>query len=216
MDDCQQAIDLLSQAAAIARDTGSRQFEAIALGYLGQAWLASGDEAQAVTLLEQAVSVADITGDIEAAIVARSGLARAKLQLGDPTAALTAAAAWRDLPHPAEEPTMRLLEGLALLEMRQGHEIVQAFRGALTAADTLLILADSNVAALQTRALALSGLAVATGDPATTKDAAMAFARSQAATSPPGVASDTRRLLNQIARHDRSGILAEVRTAENP
>jgi hypothetical protein len=30
------------------------------------------------------------------------------------------------------------------------------------------------------------------------------------------VAEDTRRLLDQIARHDRSGILAEVRAAQHP
>ena len=61
---------------------------------------------------------------------------------------------------------MRLLEGLALLELHRVEESVRAFSDAVTAADALLALADSNVAALQARALALSGLAAATGDPA--------------------------------------------------
>ena len=117
-----------------------------------------------MTLLEQAVSIAGIAGDIEPAAEARSWLARARLQLGDPgAAALTAAAAGRELPYPAGEPAL-LLEGLALLGLHRPEESVQAFSGALAAADALLALADSNVAALQARALALAGLAAA-GDP---------------------------------------------------
>ena len=63
-----QAIDLHTQALAIARDIGDRYLEANALDYLGRAWLASGDARQAVTLLGQAVSIADATGDIEPAV----------------------------------------------------------------------------------------------------------------------------------------------------
>ena len=147
--------------------------------------------------------------------MARSGLARAQLQLGDPAAALTAAAAGRELPYPAEEPTMRLLEGLALLELHRADESVRAFSDAVAAADALLALADSNVAALQARALALSGLAAATGDPARAAQAAEAFARARAVTSAAGVAADTRRLLDEIASHDRSGILAGIHATQD-
>ena len=118
--------------------------------------------------------------------------------------------------YPAEEPTLRLLEGLALLELHRVEESMRAFSDAVTAADALLALADSNVAALQARALALSGLAAAAGDPARATEAAEAFARARTVTSAAGVAADTRRLLDQIAGHDRSGILADVRAAQNP
>ena len=43
-----------------------------------------------------------------------------------------------------------------------------------------------------------------------------ALARAQAGTDAAGVAADTRRLLGQIARHDRSGVLAGVRAAQDP
>ena len=82
MGDYRQAIDLLTQALAIACDISDRFGEAIALAYLGRAWLASGDARRAVTLLEQAVSVADTSGDIEPAVEARSWLARAQLHAG--------------------------------------------------------------------------------------------------------------------------------------
>ncbi len=213
----ERAIDLHTQALAIARDIGDRYGEAIALEYLGRAWLASGEARRAVTLLEQAVSIADITGDIEPAVEARSWLARARLQLDDPAAALTATTAGRELPsYPPEEPAMRLLEGLALLGLHRPEESVRAFREAVAAADALLALADSNVAALQARALALSGLAAAAGDPAQATQAGEAFARADAVTGAAGVAADTRRLLDQIACHDQSGILAQIRAAPDP
>src|SRR5262249_25450206 len=156
------AIDLHNESMAIARDIGNRSSEAITLSDLGRAWLASDNARRALTLLEQAVGIADTTGDVEPAVKARSGLARAQLQLGDPATALATAVKARELPDPAEEPTIRLVEGIALLELRQTDESVRAFSDALAASDALLAFAESNVAALQARALVLSGLAVAT------------------------------------------------------
>jgi tetratricopeptide (TPR) repeat protein len=213
--DYRQAIDLITQALAIARDIGDRCGEANALNWLGRAWLASGDARRAVPLFEQAASVADVTGDIEPATEARSWLARAQRQLDDPAAALAATTARRELMYPAEEPTMRLLEGLTLLELDRADESVRAFSDAVTAADALLALADSNIAALQARALALSGLAAAAGDPAWATQVLEAFTRASAVTSAPGVAADTNRLLDAIASHDQSGVLAEVRATQD-
>jgi tetratricopeptide (TPR) repeat protein len=210
-----QAIELYTQALTIARDLGNRYGEANALNYLGRAWLASGDVRQAVTLLEQAVSVADTSGNIEPAVEARSGLARAQLQLGDAAAALAVTAAGPELSFPTEEPTMRLLEGLALLELDRVDEGVRVFSDALRAADALLALADRNVAALRTRALALSGLAAASGDPTRATEAVEAFARADTVIRAAGVVTDTHRLLDAIAAHDRTGILAEVRAAQD-
>ena len=210
--DYRQAIDLHTQALAISRDIGDRQGEATAIGNLGRARLASGDPRQAVMLLEQATSVAGSTGVMEPMAEALSGMARAYLQLGDPAAALAATARAQELPtYPTEEPAMRLLEGLALFELHRPDEAVSAFGDALAAADALLALADSNVAALQDRALALTGLAIGTVDPARATAAAQAFAYAHDVTSAEGVAADTGRLLTAIASHDRAGVLAEIR-----
>jgi tetratricopeptide (TPR) repeat protein len=214
--DYRQAIDLHTRALTIARDIGYRYGEANTLNYLGRAWLASGDSSRAVTLFEQAVSVADSTGDIEPAVEARSGLARAQLQAGEPAAALAATTTRRERPFPTEEPTMRLLEGVALLELDRVDEAVRAFSEALRAADALLALADKNVAALRTRALAFSGLAAASGDSARTAEAVEAFARADTVTKAEGVVADTHRLLDRIAAHDRTGLLAEVRAGQDP
>ena len=214
--DFRQAVDLYAQALAIVRDTGGRRIEGAALAGLGLCRASLGDYRQAVDLHTQALAIARDTGDTEFAAKARSGLARAHLQLADPAAVLAVTGARRERPYPTEEPAIRLLEGLARLQLHRPDEAGRAFSEALTAVDALLALADSNVAALQVRALALSGLATATGDPAQAAAAGEAFALAHAATRAAGVAKDTRRLLDAIASHDRSGILAGVRTAPDP
>jgi tetratricopeptide (TPR) repeat protein len=208
--DGQQATDLLTEALGIARETGDRYEEAVALGHLGRAQLASDKADQTVALLEQSVSIADAIGNIDCAVEARSWLARALLRLGEPAAALTAAVERRDLTYPCAEPVLRMLEGLALLELRRPDESSRAFKDAVVAADALLSLAGKNITALEARALALSGLAVVTGDQAGARAAAEAFTRARAATSAPGVVADTRRLLDMITAHDQSGALARL------
>ena len=110
---------------------------------------------------------------------------------------------------------MRLLEGLALLELQRPDESTRALSDAIAAADSLLILADRNVAALHARALALSGLAVAVGDPARFADAGKAFARARAVTSAVGVTTNSSRLLYGLASLNTVGV-AEIRAALSP
>jgi tetratricopeptide (TPR) repeat protein len=207
--DYRQAIELHTQALTIARDIESRYSEATALVYLGRAWLSSGDPAKAVALLEEAVSVADTTGDLEPAAEARSGLALAQLHLTDPAAALATATAAHEFP--TEEPRLRLLQGVALGQLQRVEEAVQAFSRALTNADTLLALAQLNIAALQVRALALSGLAAATNDPIRATQAAEAFTQLQQATRAAGVLADSVWLLDAITSScDTADVLADV------
>jgi hypothetical protein len=80
----------------------------------------------------------------------------------------------------------------------------------LTNADALVALADSNVAALQARALALAGLAAATGDPARASEAVEAFIHARTITSAAAVAAGTKHLLKRITAQDQSGVLAEL------
>jgi len=204
----EQAVDLYTQSLAIAREVGDRYGEANAMTFMSRVLLASDDARQAVTLLEQAVRIADSTGDLEPAVAARSLLARARLYLGAPEAALAVLAERREAPYPLEEPALCLLDGLALLELRRLTESRQALTDAVAAADALLALADRNVAALEARALALSGLAVVAGDPARAAEAVQAFAQARAVTRAPGVVAETRRLLGIITAHDQSGVLA--------
>jgi hypothetical protein len=200
-----EAIELYSQALTICRETHDRYGEAFALDYLGLSWLASGDAMQALTLLAQAVSVADSTGDIEPRVEARSGLARAQLQSGDPAAALATARAALNWSYASGEPTLRLIEAIALLHLDRTAEGAQAFDRATRTAETLLQLADRNVAALQAQALAFSGLAAATADTTMARKAATAFDRSRTVTSAAGVIATSLDLLDQIGSCDPTG-----------
>jgi hypothetical protein len=132
--------------------------------------------------------------------------------VADPAAALAITTARPELSYPTEEPTMRLLEGLTLLELHRIDESVRAFIAALAAADALLALADSNVAASQARALALSGRAAALGDPVRATEAGDAFTQARTTTTVTGVAADTRRLLDAIAAHAQAEAIAEILT----
>ena len=206
----QRAIELHTYSLAIARDIGYRYMEASTLGYTGRARLASGDTSQAAVLLAQAVSTADAIGNIQPAVEARSWLACAHLQLGDATAALAVTATELALTYPPGEPARHLLNGLALLELDRLQESGRAFGGALATAEALLALADRNVDALEVRALALSGLALAEGNPARASEAAQAFTQARAVTTAPGVVADTHRLLAIITAHDHSGLLSAL------
>jgi tetratricopeptide (TPR) repeat protein len=210
-----RAIDLHTQALTIARDIGDRYNEASTLSSLGASWLALADPHQAATLIDQAIRIADDTGDIEPAAEARSWLARTRLQLQEPAAALAATMAAREWPYPAEQPTLRLLEAVALLELHLTDEAVAAFTDTVATADAQLALADRNIAALQARALALSGLAAATGDATSAGQASQARARANTVTTAAGVVADTDRLLTRITVHDRTGILADTRAAQH-
>lgn len=55
----------------------------------------------------------------------------------------------------------------------------------------------------------------ATGDPGRAAAAVQAFTRAHSITSAAGVVADTRCLLDGIASHDRFGVLAEVRAAQD-
>jgi tetratricopeptide (TPR) repeat protein len=211
--DYQRAIDLHTQALTIAREIGSRYLEATALDYLGRAWAASGDVHRARTLLKQATAAADSSGDIEPAVEARRALARVQLLLGEPEASLATAVAALERSYPTEQATLRLLKAVALLGLDRVDEAAQAFHDALDAADRLLALADHNVAALQARAVALSGLATVTGDRAKVARAADAFTQLDAVTTAVGVAEDSRRLLDMIGDADTAGLLADIQNA---
>jgi hypothetical protein len=153
--------------------------------------------------------VADTTGDLEPAAEARSGLALANLHLADPAAALATATAADEFP--TEKPRLRLVQGVALGQLQRVEEAVQAFSDALTNAEALLALAELNIAALQVRALALSGLAAATNDSMRATQAADAFTQLQRATKAAGVLADTVWLLDAITSScDTAGVLANL------
>jgi tetratricopeptide (TPR) repeat protein len=207
--DYRHALDLHTQALGIAQETGNRDLQASALTGLGEGHAGLGDYRQTVDLHSHALAIAADTGEVETAALARSGLAGAHLQLAEPDRAFAAVTVEANRL-PTEEPKRRLLTGLALLQLSRNDHAAAAFQDAIASADRLLALADSNVAALQARAVALAGLAVTGGHPAQVEEARAGLARIRAVTIADGVTAQTQRLLDLTVAQDASGLLRGI------
>ena len=81
--DFRQAIDLHTQALAIARESGNRDGESAALTNLGFCYLSLGDYRQAIDLHTQALTIARDTGNRDGEGAALSSLGLCYYRLGD-------------------------------------------------------------------------------------------------------------------------------------
>jgi tetratricopeptide (TPR) repeat protein len=207
-----RAIDLYEQSLAIARETGYRYSEAIDLANLGDAHGDLGLWDQGAQYCRQAIEVADAIGSAQAQSAARRSLARIQLLAGDLPAAMQAVAAARDHDYPADSAGVSLLSGIAQLRQNQPVAAAQEFHAAITHADEQLQQTSGDYQALDTKALALCGLALTT-DPAKADEAATVFRAARAITSADGIVGQALALFNVLAATDRVGILTGVRPA---
>jgi tetratricopeptide (TPR) repeat protein len=81
--DYRQAIDLHTQALAIARDTGDLQLEAAELEGLGNSHFRLGNYRQAIDLYSEALAIARDIGDRESEAIALGGLGKCDASLGN-------------------------------------------------------------------------------------------------------------------------------------
>jgi tetratricopeptide (TPR) repeat protein len=158
--EARRAIDLSEQALAVARDIGHRQGEAAFLCNLGDSYVDRDDWKQAIQHYGQAIRIADEIGIVQQQSDARSGLAKAQLLSGDLSAARQAAEAARSFDYPPNYASVSATLGVALL--RQGHAEPArlAFTEAIAQADSLLEHTSEDYGALDSKALALCGLAL--------------------------------------------------------
>src|SRR6266567_2311527 len=205
-----QALSLYEQALAIQRQIGYRHGEA--LGLVGLAAVYENLEAwgRAAEYRQQAIDVADAISSAQAQSGARQHLASTCLFAGDLPAAQQAAIAARGRDYPPDRAGLSLLLGIAQLRQDHPAEAAREFVGALTQADELLQEASGTYAALDTRALALCGLALTT-NPDRAAEAAAAFRAARAITSADGIVRATLALFDALAAADRDDILAGIR-----
>src|SRR6266567_3753005 len=205
-----QALSLYEQALAIQRQIGYRHGEA--LGLVGLAAVYENLEAwgRAAEYRQQAIDVADAISSAQAQSGARQHLASTCLFAGDLPAAQQAAIAARGRDYPPDRAGLSLLLGIAQLRQDHPAEAAREFAGALTQADELLQEASGTYAALDTRALALCGLALTT-NPDRAAEAAAAFRAARAITSADGIVRATLALFDALAAADRDDILAGIR-----
>ena len=107
---------------------------------------------------------------------------------------------------------MSLLSGIIWLRQDQPAAAAREFHDAITQADERLEQASGAYKALDTKALALCGLALTT-DPGKAAEAATVFRAARAITSADGIIRRTLALFDALAAADRGGILAGIRPA---
>jgi tetratricopeptide (TPR) repeat protein len=205
-----QAIGLYRQALAIDRRISYRYGEALDLVSLASAQGDLGAWGQAAKYCWQAIDVGDAISSAQAQSGARRWLARICLLTGDLPAAQQAATVARGHDYPQERAEISLLLGIAQLGQDQPAQAAQEFGLAVTQADELLQQASGAYATLDTKALALCGLAL-TADPEKAVEAAAAFRAARAITSADGIVKQTLALFDALAVADRDGILAAIR-----
>jgi tetratricopeptide (TPR) repeat protein len=207
-----RAIDLYEQALAIAREIGDRYDEALDLANLGEAHGDLGSWDQGAEYCRQAIEVADVTGNAQARSAANLILAQIQLLAGDLSGAQQTVSAARARDYPPNRAKLSLLSGIAQLRQDRRTPAAQEFGDALTQADELLEQTSGSYGALDTKALALCGLALTT-DPGKAAEASTVFCAARAISSADNVVRRILALFDALAAADQGGILAGIRQA---
>jgi tetratricopeptide (TPR) repeat protein len=205
-----RAINLYEQALTIDRDLGDRRGEATRLGNLGDGYADSEAWEQAIQRYDEAIRIADEIGLVPSQSEARCGLATARLFLGELSVAREVAEAAHTYDYPPKNAELSVTLGVVLL--RQGHDerAGLAFTEAVAQADTLLEQTSDNYRALDSKALALCGLALL-DDGARVSETIAVVQAARAICRDAGVVRRVLRLFDTLAAMDRTGILVPVR-----
>jgi tetratricopeptide (TPR) repeat protein len=206
----QRAIHLYEQALAIAGDINDRLRLSLMSAYLGDSYVDCEAWEQAIQRYDQAIPIADEIGFVHAQSRARDGLAKARLFLGELSAARQTAEAARSYDYPQSNASASATLGVILLRQGQTEPARLAFTEAVTQADSLLERTSDNYRALDTKALALCGLALL-GDAARLPEAHAAAQAARAVNRDAGVVQRVVRLLDALAVADQDDILAPIR-----
>ena len=207
-----QAIAHYEQALAIARETGNRNDEGSWLGNLAEILSDEGHYAEAIQHAIDAVKIGNEISSPNLGSYGNGYLALAYLYSGDLSAARAAAEAARQYDELLNNHYVSLLFGIIALQQGDRALAHQAFTETVTCADTLLSASAQNYAALDSKGLALCGLAL-TEDPNRVAEAAAAYRAARAITKATGIVQRVLRLFDTLAQADADGILAPVRAA---
>jgi tetratricopeptide (TPR) repeat protein len=210
--DTHQAIELYQQALAINAEIDGREGQALVMGRMGTAHSDLGSTGQAIWYCREAVDLAEELQLFQGSAENGLRLAEVCLHAGELTAARRRAQATRQSGHVPTAAAAALVFGAALLGEGRGEPAKRAFEDAVRDADVLLRQADDDYDALDTKALALCGLAVV-DDPGLAGAASAAFRTARAITCAAGIVRRTLRLFDHLATGDADHVLDPVRPA---
>ena len=205
-----RAIEYHEQALVISREIGDRAGEGTDLGNLAEVLIDEGRYAEAIKLAKESAKIKDEIG--EPASYGYSRVALAHFYLGDLSAARKAAeTTWRyDVP--VNNHNVLALLGVIALRQTDRPAAREAFATAVQQAEQLLAHSAQNYAALDSKGLALSGLALCEG-PQHFAAAIAVYRAARAINKDAGIVGRVLRLFDELAKADAAGILKEVRVA---
>lgn len=205
-----EALQCLNDALSIAQEIGYRFVEAGAQTNLGDVYLDQGAWEEAAGAFKQAVEIADDAANTQFQLGGRLGLAQASLYQGEFAAAREIAESARPYNFPLSNHSILAVLGVATL--RQGDRLAarEAFATAINQCSELLARNPQFYDALDTKGLALCGLALCE-NPKYIPNAKEAYKAARAINSDAGVVGRVLRLFDALAKADTDGILAEVR-----
>jgi len=218
-----RAIEYYEQALAIARKIGDRQGEGYDLDNLTEALIDEGRYGEAIRRALESAGIGEEISSPRLGSFSNGRLALAYLCAGDLPAARAAAEAARQYGVP--ENNHHALALLGIIALRQGERTAaqEAFAAAVAQADALLAHTPQYYAALDSKGLALCGLALCEArNPRNqvsgrnlVSEAVAAFRAARAINRDAGVVKRVLRLFDALAAADTAGVLAGVRAAAN-
>ena len=206
-----RAIELHEQALTIDREIGDRGGEALGLINLAGAYTDAKDLSRAIQDAAHGVGIADEVGLAQGSSEGRVQLATLYLQARELDLARTTAQDARGYRYAPASDNAALVLGITLVREGRVDQAREAFRDALNAADGLLARTGDAYDELESRALALCGLALLE-DSAEIDEASKAFC-ARAITCADGIIARVLRLFDALAMSDETNILAPVRPA---
>jgi len=209
-----RAIEHHEQALAIDREIGNRQGEGDDLDNLAEALIDEGRYGEAIRRALESVEIGEEISDPRLGSFNNSRLALAHLCAGDLPAARAAAETARQYDVPRNNHYVLALLGIIALRQGDGAAAQEAFAAAVAQADALLAHTPEYYAALDSKGLALCGLALCDAGNLVS-EASAAFRAARATNRDVGIVSRVLRLFDALAAMDTAGVLAGVRAAAN-
>jgi len=212
-----RAIEYYGQALAIRREIGDRRGEGTDLGNLAEVLIDEGRYAEAIHHARESVRIAEEIST--PASFVNSTLALAHLYAGDLPAARAAAEAARQYDEPQFSHYALALLGVVALRQEEREAAREAFAAAVAQADGLLVHTGQYYVALDSKGLALCGLALceARRNPVSARnqvsEAVAAYRAARDVNRETGIVGRVLRLFDALAVVDTAGLLAGVRAA---
>lgn len=207
-----EALARCRESLAMAREIGYRYSEAVSLTYLGDIHRDRGEWNEALASYDDALAIADEISNTQFRTQVEWGLAYVHLCTGDLTEATRYAAEARIHEVPRTGHTAWAMAGVIALRRGEAKAAREAFTAAVAASDLLLSRNDRNAPALDSRALALCGLALCDGNPAHLSGAGAAYRAARSICRDAGIVARSLRLFDELAVADSAGMLGKVRT----